>query len=165
MRRCLFSGKRPLPLTSLFNAPAPGSEVVGRVEVGVDLSEPILPRSTFAVSIDGGAYTTWAQTTTPPYRLFYDVSQLPTGTELTFQAIVNDLNGDYKNNIVSAVVGEQGTPGEESYAIIHYHRPAGDYGDFDSNDFNDFWGLHLWGDAIADSEQNHLGRTEEICRH
>ena len=27
-------------------------------------------------------------------------------------------------------------------ATVHYHRPAGDYAD---------WGLHLWGDAIADS--------------
>ena len=26
-------------------------------------------------------------------------------------------------------------------AIVHYRRPAGDYLD---------WGLHLWGDAIAD---------------
>ncbi len=32
----------------------------------------------------------------------------------------------------------------------HSHqRPDGDYGD-PSPDFNDFWGLHLWGDAIAD---------------
>ena len=26
-------------------------------------------------------------------------------------------------------------------AVVHYNRPAGDYAD---------WGLHLWGDAIAD---------------
>jgi hypothetical protein len=26
-------------------------------------------------------------------------------------------------------------------AVVHYRRPAGDY---------DSWGLHLWGDAIAD---------------
>ncbi len=32
-------------------------------------------------------------------------------------------------------------------AILHYHRPAGDYGDYTSNDFNDFWGLHTWGGA------------------
>jgi pullulanase-type alpha-1,6-glucosidase len=32
-------------------------------------------------------------------------------------------------------------------ATLHYHRPDGDYGDYTSNDFNDFWGLHTWGDA------------------
>jgi len=32
---------------------------------------------------------------------------------------------------------------------IHYHRPDGEYGDPTSSDFNDYWGLHLWGDAIA----------------
>ncbi|MCB0115150.1 MAG: hypothetical protein KDD84_13705, partial [Caldilineaceae bacterium] len=38
------------------------------------------------------------------------------------------------------------------YAIIRYHRPAADYGDWTSSDFNDYWGLHLWGDAIDPSE-------------
>ncbi|RIK37201.1 MAG: DUF3372 domain-containing protein, partial [Chloroflexi bacterium] len=32
----------------------------------------------------------------------------------------------------------------ENIATIHYHRPAGDYGDYSSNNFNDFWGLHTW---------------------
>jgi pullulanase-type alpha-1,6-glucosidase len=32
----------------------------------------------------------------------------------------------------------------ENVATIHYHRPAGDYGDFTSDDYNDFWGLHTW---------------------
>ncbi len=35
---------------------------------------------------------------------------------------------------------------------IHYHREDGDYGDATSDDFNDFWGLHLWGDAIDPAE-------------
>ena len=39
-----------------------------------------------------------------------------------------------------------------SPATIHYRRVAGDYGDATSNDFKDFWGLHLWGEAIAPSE-------------
>ena len=36
----------------------------------------------------------------------------------------------------------------ESFATIHYHRPAGDYGDYTSSDFNDFWGLHVWDGAL-----------------
>ncbi|MCB8983287.1 MAG: pullulanase-type alpha-1,6-glucosidase [Ardenticatenaceae bacterium] len=135
-----------------FNTPAPNTEVTGRVEVGVDLSAPIFAEVNFSVKVGNGAYEYLGTDNNAPYRIFYDVSSLPAGTELTFQAIVNDLNGDYKNNIVTAVVGQPSTPGGEEYAIIHYHRPAGDYGDFSSSNWEDFWGLHLWGDAIDPSE-------------
>ena len=40
----------------------------------------------------------------------------------------------------------------QGYVTIHYNRTAGDYGDPTSSDYNDFWGLHLWGDAIDPSE-------------
>ncbi len=36
----------------------------------------------------------------------------------------------------------------EDFATIHYHRPDGDYGDQTSDDFNDFWGLHVWDGAL-----------------
>ncbi|MCA9980342.1 MAG: hypothetical protein KDD89_05905, partial [Anaerolineales bacterium] len=35
----------------------------------------------------------------------------------------------------------------DGVVTLHYRRPAGDYGDFTSNDYNDFWGLHTWGAA------------------
>ena len=35
----------------------------------------------------------------------------------------------------------------ENYVTLHYRRPAGDYGDYASTDYADFWGLHAWGDA------------------
>ena len=44
---------------------------------------------------------------------------------------------------------EQGPTPE--YAIIHYSRPAGDYGT-PSSDFNTYWGLHLWGDGLDPGE-------------
>ncbi len=135
-----------------FNTPTDGAEVTGRVEVGVDLSEDIFAEVNFAVSVDGGAYEYLGTDGNAPYRIFYDVSGYAPGTVLTFQAIVNDLNGGYNNNIVEVVVGEDIAPGEEPYAIIHYYRPAGDYGDYTSDDFNDFWGLHLWGNGLADGE-------------
>jgi pullulanase-type alpha-1,6-glucosidase len=34
-------------------------------------------------------------------------------------------------------------------AVLHYHRPAGDYGDPTSPNFNDFWGLHVWEGAAS----------------
>jgi pullulanase-type alpha-1,6-glucosidase len=135
-----------------FNTPAPDAEVTGRVEVGVDLSAPVFAEVNFAVKIGDGAYEYIGTDNNAPYRIFYDVSGIAAGTAVTFQAIVNDLSGGYKNNIVSAVVVEEVVPGQEDYAIIHYHRPAGDYGDFSSSNWEDFWGLHLWGDAIDPSE-------------
>ena len=32
----------------------------------------------------------------------------------------------------------------EDFAVIHYHRPDGDYGDPTSSNYVDFWGLHTW---------------------
>jgi glycosidase len=40
----------------------------------------------------------------------------------------------------------------EGYALIHYRRPAGDYGDPASSDFNDFWGLHVWTGAATETQ-------------
>ncbi|MCP3934841.1 MAG: pullulanase-type alpha-1,6-glucosidase, partial [Actinomycetia bacterium] len=40
----------------------------------------------------------------------------------------------------------------QGYVTIRYHRDDGDYGDPTSGDYNDYWGLHLWGDAIAPAE-------------
>ncbi len=36
----------------------------------------------------------------------------------------------------------------QGFVTVHYHRDDGDYGDPASPDYNDFWGLHLWGEAI-----------------
>jgi pullulanase-type alpha-1,6-glucosidase len=41
-------------------------------------------------------------------------------------------------------------PNRPKYAIIHYYREDGDYGDHTTGDFNDFWGLHVFGDAVAE---------------
>ncbi len=137
-----------------FYAPTPDSVLNGRVEVGVNLSESnVFVEVNFAVKIGDGPYEYIGTDTNAPYRVFYDVSGIPDGTAVTFQAIVNDLNGDYKNNIVGAVVGEASSADEE-YVIIHYHRFNDDYGDFSSSDFNDFWGLHLWGSALHPDEYN-----------
>ena len=40
----------------------------------------------------------------------------------------------------------------ENYVTIHYHRDDGDYGDPTSDDFNNFWGLHVWTGAASPTE-------------
>jgi hypothetical protein len=88
--------------------------------------------------------------TNAPYRVFYDTSSLPAGTALTFRAIANDLNEHLNGASLSVTVAEPPAPSGPRYALIHYNRPDGDYGDPTSSNYNDFWGLHLWGDAVAD---------------
>lgn len=39
-------------------------------------------------------------------------------------------------------------------ALLHYHRPVGDYGDYASDDFGNFWGLHAWNAAEDPGWQN-----------
>ncbi len=43
----------------------------------------------------------------------------------------------------AAVYGQRGAA--EGYVLLHYRRPAGDYGDYTSGDYHDFWGVHAWG--------------------
>ena len=40
----------------------------------------------------------------------------------------------------------------QGYVEIRYHRDDGDYGSWDDEDasFTEFWGLHLWGDGLAE---------------
>ena len=140
-----------------MSAPADGAEVVGRAEVGAELLDDRYAEVTFAVSVDGGAYEVIGVDENAAYNVYHDVSGYPVGSTVTFKAIARDAGGNLVSNTVSAVVGEEEEPpppggGDAAYAIIHYQRSDGDYGDHTTGDFNDFWGLHLWGDAIDPSE-------------
>jgi pullulanase-type alpha-1,6-glucosidase len=125
-----------------------GHEVMERIEVGADLDADVFAEVTFAVSVDGAAYTPIGTDDNAPYRVFYDATGLE-GVPLSFKAIVNDLNGHVASATVANVVAtveEPPPPGAASYAIVHYFREDGDYGDHTTGDFTDYWGLHLWGD-------------------
>ena len=67
---------------------------------------------------------------------------------------MNDLSGHLAADEVVGVGVEfvEPAPTETSYAIVHYNRAAGDYGDHTTGNSNDFWGLHLWGMDLAPSE-------------
>jgi hypothetical protein len=43
------------------------------------------------------------------------------------------------------VYGQRGAA--QNFATLHYRRPAGEYGDYTSTNYVDFWGLHTWLDA------------------
>ncbi len=149
-----------------FTKPAAGGEVFGRTEVAVTLDADQLAEVTFAVKVGANDWEVIGVDTNAPYRVFYDVSALPVGTALTFRAIANDLNGHLKSASVSAMVGEETPPPSSTpkYAIIHYFRADGDYGDHTTGNYNDYWGLHLWGDIEETIEWTNpepfLGETE-----
>ncbi|HEX6332494.1 MAG TPA: alpha-amylase family glycosyl hydrolase [Actinomycetota bacterium] len=133
-----------------------GHRVLDRIEIGAELDADVFAEVTFAVKEGDGDWTPIGTDDNAPYRVFYDAGHLR-GEEdprLSFRAIVNDLSGHLAADQVVNVGVEFVEPGgpETRYALIHYQRPAGDYGDHTTGDFNDFWGLHLWGNAIAVSE-------------
>jgi glycosidase len=133
-----------------------GHQVDDRIEVRADVNTDAMAEVTFAVREGDGEYVPIGTDDNPPYRVFYDVSHLRghEDTRLTFRAIVNDLNGHLAADQVVAVGVEfvERPPLENPYVLIHYNRPAGDYGDHTTGIANDFWGLHLWGDAIDAAE-------------
>jgi glycosidase len=133
-----------------------GHQVLDRVEVAASLDRDTLAEVTFAVRVDDGQYVPIGTDDNPPYRVFWDAGALAgqPDARVSFRAIVNDLSGHLAADQVVGVgvEVEQPTAPTTPYALIHYQRPAGDYGDHTTGNSNDFWGLHLWGDAIAPSE-------------
>jgi pullulanase-type alpha-1,6-glucosidase len=127
-----------------------GHTVVDRVEVAAELGTDVYAEVTFAVKVNDGEYIPIGTDNNPPYRVFYDASALPEGTTLAFKAIVDDLSGNLNSakveGIMPVIVTPQPPTTGPEYAIIHYFRPDGDYGDHTTGNFNDYWGLHLWGD-------------------
>ena len=110
---------------------------------------------TFAVSVDGGAVR--ADRHRRQRALPRVLRRVGSGAGHAAR-VQGDRRQHVRCDLVRQGVGggrRRGTTRRSSgfdYAVIHYNRPAGDYGDHTTGDFNDFWGLHLWGDAIDSSE-------------
>jgi hypothetical protein len=132
-----------------------GHQVRDRIEVAAELDRDVLAEVTFAVRVGDGDYEPIGTDDNAPYRVFYDASHLEGAepTTLSFRAIVNDLSGHLAADAVANVAVEFETPqGDAGYAVVHYARPAGDYGDHTTGNSAEYWGLHLWGDGLDPSE-------------
>ena len=129
-----------------------GNKVPLRMEIRASASGNQFAEVTFAVRESGTEqFTVIGVDDNPPYRVFYDASGWPAGTQLDFLTVANDLNGHYSGAYVAGVkpVYEEPTQAVSyKYAVVHYQRPANDY---------DGWGLHLWGDAIDPAEATDWG--------
>jgi pullulanase-type alpha-1,6-glucosidase len=127
--------------------PVDGAEVTDRFEVRAELDPQIYAEVTFAVSVDGGPYETVGTDDNAPYRVFFSAGDVPNEAQLRFKAVVDDLAGHFGSDEVTVVASvPEPPPPTAKYAIIHYFRDDGDYGDHTTGDSNDYWGLHLWGD-------------------
>jgi alpha-amylase len=125
-----------------ITAPAEGSKVRG----GTHVSATVVPEHSsdvvvFERQIGDGPWEVRKTDDSSPVYSFDDTfsADLPTGTPIRYRAT---LNGSVVSD-VRTVTAQKETL---ATAIVHYNRPAGDYGTPPNG-----WGLHLWGDAVADS--------------
>jgi alpha-amylase len=124
------------PALTLSVAP----QVSGRPAVEADASPDSLYEVSFYARSGDGRWTLLGTDDNAPYRVFPDVSGYAPGTTLQLLAVAKDNAGHLSfARGTTTVVAPQASGG--GTAIIHYHRADGVYTD---------WGLHLWGDAIAE---------------
>jgi glycosidase len=122
--------------------PGEGSNVRG----AVDLEASVVPEHAsdvvvFERQIGSGPWTVVGRDDSSPVYTLHDTFSLdlPTGTQIHYRATLNGA-------VTSAVRTVRVQKEQLATAVVHYNRPAGDYGVPPNA-----WGLHLWGDAVADS--------------
>jgi glycosidase len=123
-----------------LEAPNDQARVRGTVEVRA-VATPDHPTYsvTFYRQVGGGAWTPiGTDTSSPVYTAFDDTGGLADGSVVRYKAVLTYAPGMTVESAPRSVTVVT-TP--VANAVVHYFRPNGDYAD---------WGLHLWGDAIAD---------------
>ena len=122
-----------------ITSPAEASKVRG----ATDVSATVVPEHAFDVvvferQIGSGPWELRARDDSSPVYSFHDTfsEDLPTGTPIRYRATLNGV----VTSDVRTVTAQKETL---AAALVHYSRPAGDYGTPPNG-----WGLHLWGDAV-----------------
>ncbi|MGC9665712.1 pullulanase-type alpha-1,6-glucosidase [Planosporangium sp. 12N6] len=121
-----------------ITAPAAGAKVPTRTEVVADVTGDPLASVTVAAQVGAGEWKLLGTATTAPYRVYHDLAGLPAGTTLRYKAVVRDGSGRLSSATTTATVGTPPVAADRDHLVVHYQRPAGDYGD---------WGLYAWGDV------------------
>ena len=122
-----------------LEAPAEGGKVRGEAEVRAIASPDDADNVvTFQRRVGTGAWTAiGTDSSSPVYTAFDDVSGLAPGSAVSYRAVLDYGAG----TVTSAERNVTVAPPPLATATVHYQRSGGDYAG---------WGLHLWGDAIAD---------------
>ncbi|MEU5592344.1 pullulanase-type alpha-1,6-glucosidase [Streptomyces sp. NPDC020298] len=127
---------------------APDTGATGTVELSADVAGGQLDRVVFAAQTGKGTWRTLGSADHAPYKVTQTIGKdVPAGTALRYKAVVVDSAGHTASATAGSTTGtpppaEVPTASSRDYAIVHYKRTDGDYGD---------WGLYAWGD-IADGE-------------
>ena len=139
----VVTGAAPTPKLTI-EVPREGANVRGTVEVRA-VADP--ERADHVVSFErriaDGAWTEiGTDDSSPVYTVFDDVDalDLAEGTPITYRATLHHAGGGTVTATRSVLVA--GPP--PTSAVLHYLRPAGDYGDPPEAG----WGLHMWGEAV-----------------
>jgi pullulanase-type alpha-1,6-glucosidase len=126
---------KPTSLTLALKVPAGPAT---RTEVTAEVTGDPLSQVTFAAQVGDGPWTLLGTDTSGnPYKVFHDLNGLAAGTRLRYKAVVRDGAGRTASATAEATVGTPPTAASRDYLLVHYQRPAGDYGP---------WGLYAWGD-------------------
>ncbi|MEU4932620.1 pullulanase-type alpha-1,6-glucosidase [Streptomyces yokosukanensis] len=132
--------------TLTLHAPAAGA--TGTVQITADSGGGQLDRVVFAAQVGNGTWQVLGSADHAPYKVTQTLGAgVPAGTALRYKAVVVDSAGRTASATASSTTGTPPAPrtptaSARGYAIVHYKRTDGDYGD---------WGLYAWGD-IADGE-------------
>ncbi|MFG3228687.1 pullulanase-type alpha-1,6-glucosidase [Kitasatospora sp. NPDC048194] len=133
--------------------PADGS--TGTVTVGATADGGGFDRVSYAAQIGNGPWQTLGTADTGPsgpdgrrhFAVTQDLGAVAPGTVVRYKAVVQDSSGHLRSATASFTTGTPAprpvpTAGARPYAVVHYHRPDGDYNG---------WNLYAWGD-LADGE-------------
>lgn len=145
----VLKAAKPLPAPTAkpsVTLKAPEAGATGTVEITADTDGGGLNRVVFAAQTGNGTWQVLGSADHAPYKVTHKVDA-PAGTALRYKAVVVDSAGRTAGATAATTSGAPEVPQpptatQRDYAIVHYHRPDGDYDD---------WGLYTWGD-IADGE-------------
>jgi alpha-amylase len=137
--RAAQSLKAPKRAASLaLQAP---SQASGRPEVAATVGSASLHQVSFYARRAGDRrWTALGTDDAAPYRVYPDLSGFAVGTRLELLAVAKDTGG-HVSSARGATTVTAPPGGGGGIATIHYRRADGNYAN---------WGLHLWGDAIAE---------------
>ncbi|MGV9247129.1 pullulanase-type alpha-1,6-glucosidase [Streptomyces sp. NPDC003710] len=127
---------------------APDAGATGTVELSADVDGGQLDRVVFAAQVGDGKWRSLGSADHAPYKVTQTIAKgVPAGTALRYKAVVVDSAGRTSSATADSTTGTPPaapvpTATSRDYAIVHYKRTDGDYGN---------WGLYAWGD-LADGE-------------
>lgn len=144
----VLQGTTPLPAPTsrpalTLKAPAAAA---GTVEIGADVTGGGQNRVVFAAQSGNDPWQVLGSADHAPYKVTQTVTA-PAGTPLRYKAVVIDAAGHTASALAASTAGQAPPVGvptatQREYAVVHYHRPDGDYANRR---------LYAWGD-LAEGE-------------